>query len=439
MATYADKRTLAIVELSPQTEGALIGRWPELPALGVAIPDTKDGTEPPRSIPDDRSPAFLDSGANAVCAFRHTPAAIALASLSGELVYVNAEAERLFGIAPGTLPHGRYIADVISDASHLSSLEDVARDGRQRQFEMSHEFGEGGHIHFYCRLARVSAPSGIPAWLVFIAFAPNRETPTIDASIAASESAQMIHKLSGIAFWKIRKNDNNDWADCAMRWSESPFEMPALDSVLRRQTLRTYAELVVPEDRPSIFASLSRSITDGSPYEAVYRFISESGAPIIMASRAIVIPDPVTGTPSELWGLEQDITMIFNGQALPHNKASTLDAIASAIDGPVYAVDRDFRYIYFNDFFRDTARRVLGVEVELGRKIAERDTRRAAVLENLRRALGGARVVEETTIPFDGSADCRYELTYAPLSCPLAPMGVAVFGVRIARPRDHQS
>jgi PAS domain-containing protein len=362
-----------------------------------------------------------------------------LASLSGELVYVNEEAERLFGIAHGTFPHGRYLADVISDTNHLSSLEGVARDGRQRQFQMSHQFGEGGHIHFYCRVARVSAPSGIPAWLVFIAFAPNRETPAIDASIAAPESAQMLDQLSGIALWKIRKNDNDDWADCPMRWSESPFEIPALDSVLRRATLRAYTELIVPEDRPPMFASLARSITDGSPYQAVYWLISDSAAPIIIASRAIVIPDPVTGTPSELWGLEQDITMIFNGQAVPHNKASTLDAIGSTIDGPVYAVDRAFRYIYFNDFFRDAARRVFGVEVELGMKIVEQDTRRAAVLANLRRAVGGVRVVEETTIPSDGAADCQYELTYAPLSSPTRSAGVAVFGVRVARSRGRQS
>jgi len=368
----------------------------------------------------------------------HAPAAIAVANLSGELVYVNAEAERLFGIAHGALPGGRYVADFISDRSHLSSLEGVARDGRQRQFELSHEFGEGGRIHLHCRLARVSAPSGIPAWLVFIAFAPNHATPAIDAS----ESAHMIHKLSGIALWKIRKTDDNDWADCPMQWSESPFEFPALDSVSGRKTLRAYTQLVLLEDRPSIFASLSRSITDGSPYEVVYRLSSESGSPTIIASRAIFIPDPVTGTPCELWGLEQDITMVFNGQALPNIKASTLDAIASTMDGPLYAVDRDFRYIYFNDFFRDTARRVLGADVQLGKKITDtgnRDTRRAAVMANLRRALAGARFVEETTIPFDGSTGRRYELTYVPLSSPLTPTGVAVFGVRVERPRDRQS
>jgi PAS domain-containing protein len=288
----------------------------------------------------------------------------------------------------------------------------------------------------------VSAPSGIPAWLAFTAFGSYYETPATDAGIDASESAQMIHKLSGIAFWKIRKNDDHDWADCAMRWSETPFEAPALDSILRRQTLRAYAERIVPEDRPSIFASLSQSLADGSAYEAVYRLISASSAPTIMASRAIFIPDPVTGAPSELWGLEQDITMVFNGRALPHHKASTLDAVASSMDGPLYAVDRDFRYIYCNDFFRDTARRILGVEVELGKKVADmrnRDRRRAAMLANLRRAQGGARVVEETTIPFEGSTDRRYELTYVPLSGSSTPLGVAVFGVPVARPRDQQS
>jgi len=52
------------------------------------------------------------------------------------------------------------------------------------------------------------------------------------------------------------------------------------------------------------------------------------------------------------------------------------------------------------------------------------------VLGHLRRALTGARVVEELPIPYDDSIVRHYELTYSPMKSDATTGGVTVFGAR---------
>jgi hypothetical protein len=76
----------------------------------------------------------------------------------------------------------------------------------------------------------------------------------------------------------------------------------------------------------------------------------------------------------------------------PYEKAAILDTIAANMEAPVYAVDRDLRYTYFNSFFAFMFRRVYGVDAVLGEKAYEAvadDGRRRTVLGHLRRALAG--------------------------------------------------
>jgi GGDEF domain-containing protein len=117
----------------------------------------------------------------------------------------------------------------------------------------------------------------------------------------------------------------------------------------------------------------------------------------------------------------------------PYEKAAILDTIAANLEAPVYAVDRDLRYTYFNSFFASMLRRVYGADAMLGEKAYEAvsdDGRRRVVLGHLRRALAGARVVEEIPVSVDDATVRRYELTYSPIRGGAATGGVTVFGIR---------
>jgi hypothetical protein len=135
----------------------------------------------------------------------------------------------------------------------------------------------------------------------------------------------------------------------------------------------------------------------------------------------------------ELWGVDIDVSGVFADKALPLHKASILDAIGMNLEAPIYAVDEKFRYIYFNDFYREAMLQVYRVDPALGERAyaaVAQGTRRRTVLGHLRRAYGGSRVVEEVPIPWDKSVRI-YEVTYAPIVSGSATTGVTVFGVKV--------
>src|SRR6202046_241205 len=73
-----------------------------------------------------------DAFSSGMVALEHSPAALGLATLAGDLLYLNANGERLFGLARGDALTGRNLADICSDSGQLGALEAVARDGRER-------------------------------------------------------------------------------------------------------------------------------------------------------------------------------------------------------------------------------------------------------------------------------------------------------------------
>lgn len=374
------------------------------------------------------------SVANAMRALENCPAAICLASLSGELLYINAKAEIIFGVAHGADTNGRYISDLFSEKSQLAELEAVARDGIERQFEMFREVGELGRRHLLCKLSRLSEDSGIPAWLVFVVFENDHRTALEEAVIDDAETLRIIRQIGGIAAWKMHLQEGQEWNANAMQWSNEVFTLLNVNRTAVLQTPRAYFDFVQTEDRRGMLAALQKALAEGSRYEAVYRLRPKNGAAKVILSRAILVREQASDAPQELWGIEQDISAAFSG-LVPHSKASILDTVASAIDGPIYAVDRNCRFIYFNDFVRDGMRVLYGIEAEIGKRVfdfPDHRARRKILMANFRRAFGGVRVVEKIALPFDKSSTQVFEITYAPIMNASAITGVSVFGVRVA-------
>lgn len=371
--------------------------------------------------------------ANALRALEHAPAGVCLASLSGEMLYINERAEVIFGISHDSDLAGRHIGDIFEGKAQLAELESVARDGRERQFEMYREVGEQGRRHLICKLMRLTEDSGIPAWLVFLVIENDHRTSGDEHIIDDAETLRIIRQLSGIAAWKMRIDDDHDLGNNFMQWSDEVFDL--LNSNRNTpQTPRGYMDFVHTEDRKSMLLALKSALADGSRYEAVYRLRQKGGGSTrIILSRALVVKDPAVGAPRELWGVEQDITAAFSG-LLPHSKASILDTVAAAIEGPVYAVDREFRFIYFNEFVREIRRAMFGLETEIGQRVTDfpdHTSRRRTLVANLRRALGGVRLVERMELTVDPAINQAFEVTYAPMPTGSAPTGIAVIGVRI--------
>ncbi len=113
-----------------------------------------------------------DAFSSGMVALERSPAAIALATLAGDLLYLNASAEQLFGLAPGAALTGRNLADICTDAGQLGALEAVARDGRERSLfiragSASSTAADLAPLRMLCKLTRIDGYGGIPTWLAF--------------------------------------------------------------------------------------------------------------------------------------------------------------------------------------------------------------------------------------------------------------------------------
>jgi PAS domain-containing protein len=378
-------------------------------------------------------------------ALEHSPAALGLATLAGDLLYLNARGERLFRLARGASFAGRNLADICSDPGQLGALEAVARDGRERSLliragglttAMDRETiqaPEGAPRPVLCKLTRIDGYGGIPTWLAFAGIERDDSAAAADAPLGEAESMSIIRRLASVTAWKMRIDTAESWTQCAMRWDPDVQGLLNLKNSHSNLTAQQFLDYVAREDRELARDVFHNSLQSDAPVEAVYRVNPRNGSPKNVLARAFVAPDAEADYAQTLFGTVQDITSALSNEMRPYEKAAILDTITANMEAPVYAVDRDLRYTYFNSFFAFMLRRVYGADVVLGEKAYEAvsdDARRRTVLGHLRRALGGARVVEEVPVSVDDAMVRRYELTYSPLRSGAVTGGVTVFGIR---------
>jgi len=374
-----------------------------------------------------------DAFSSGMVALHHSPAALGLATLAGDLLYLNSNGERLFGVTPGANLTGLNLADICSDAGQMGTLEAVARDGRERNLLIYREAPDAAPMRLTCKLARIAGHGEIPTWLAFAVLERDDSATDDDAPLSDTESMSIIRRLSSMATWKMPLDAQGSWTQNSMQWGAGMHALLNLKPGHSKLAAHHFMESVAREDRELVREVLEQTLLSGARSEAVYRMNPRNGSPKIVLGRTVLAADTdASGVPT-LFGSVQDITSVLGNEMRPYEKAAILDTIAANMEAPVYAVDRDLRYTYFNSFFAFMLRRVYGADAVLGERAYEAvadDGRRRVVLGNLRRALAGTRVVEEVPVAVDDSMVRRYELTYSPMKSGTATGGVTVFGVR---------
>jgi PAS domain-containing protein len=147
---------------------------------------------------------FADAFSSGMLALEHAPAALGLATLAGDLLYLNASGERLFGIAHGAHLAGRNLADICTETGQLSALEAVARDGRERNLAIYRQPAGMAPTRLLCKLTRIAGYGGIPTWLAFAVLDRDDTAADDDASLGEAESMSIIRRLASVAARKMR-------------------------------------------------------------------------------------------------------------------------------------------------------------------------------------------------------------------------------------------
>jgi PAS domain-containing protein len=353
------------------------------------------------------------------------------------MLYLNEKGRELFRIEAGANLDNSNIATILTSKEQLMLFDAVARDGKERLIQISVEGGAGEEPHtLVCRTARVHGEGGIASWMTFAAVEEQDGQPPED-DLTNNSHLKQTRNLAGLATWKMQVEDSQDWTSNAVKWDAEMYTLLNVPPDSLAATPDNFLNFVVPEDRGAILSAMRSHLADGSPYEVVFRLKPRNGPVKVMLSRGMSIEEP--GARAVL-GTVQDITPVNSARPQLFEKAALLDALAAGVEAPVYAVDDQFRCVYFNQFVEHAIRHLYGMKPVLGEKIYQfvlSDPRRRTIIRNLRRARDGFRVVETVPLVLTDSIVHQYELNYSPIVEGSVTSGVAVFGTRIRTDRGR--
>lgn len=109
------------------------------------------------------------------------------------------------------------------------------------------------------------------------------------------------------------------------------------------------------------------------------------------------------------------------------------EALLDAVAGPAFFLDRDLRYLAFNEANRAVVKELYGTDLEIGAHLAEVvavDADRAALEESVRRALEGCTHTDGSWYGHENEGGRRYfSITYAPVRRSGTTIGVAAVAV----------
>jgi PAS domain-containing protein len=392
------------------------------------IGSDSSAADPPGSPPD--------AALIAATASLHCPAALILATLAGHVVYGNARAMLLFGSSPAVEFQSHDLSDFFVESAQMTEIEAVARDGRERQFRLTREVEGLGRRTFLCRVSRVAGRAGIPTWIAFVA----QELEYIaDGDVAITESSILdtYRAVAGSAAWRMTlEHPPAEWRKNPVHCTRERLALFGIRNAPATLTAESFLDLVHVADRGIVYESIETSLKVLTPFEVVYRLVPKLGQSRILLTRGVPLrADSDDAGSRALCGVDVDLSAAVADDKIPCEKSNVLDSLAARFEGPLYAVDPQFRYVYFNETFKRNMRELYGAETQLHGKAFEPPSagaRRRVVLANFRRALTGISVVEKVSVRLKDTGITTYEVTYAPMMVAAQVRGVVVFGTRAA-------
>jgi PAS domain-containing protein len=400
--------------------------------MGNDAARNKGGSDSPAT--DSLGSPLPGSTPIAATASLHCPAALTLATLAGHVVYGNVRAMQLFGSSSAAEFQSHNLSDFCIDSARMTEIEAVARDGRERQFRLTRKIEGLGPRTFLCRVSRVAGRAGIPTWIAFVA----QELEYVaegDVEMTETSILETYRTVAGSAAWRMTlEHPPAEWRKNPVHCTRERLALFGIRNTPATLAAESFLDLVHVADRGVVYEAIETSLKGLTPFEVAYRLVPKLGQSRILLTRGVPVrSDSEEADSRTLCGVDVDLSAAVAEDKIPCEKSSVLDSLAAHFEGPLYAVDPQFRYVYFNDVFRRNMRELYGAETQIHGKAFESSSagaRRRVVLANFRRALTGVSVVEKVSVRLKDTGITTYEITYAPMMIATQVRGVVVFGIR---------
>ena len=321
-----------------------------------------------------------------------TPDLITRIDSEGYLLFVNHSAQEIYGLKPEACV-GRSAFDFIHPDD---------RSGTEAAFQYSLKSGVEIFTH-ESRLVGISGQVHHMAWTIrierdeagnFCGFACTAKDITnfkqTEEALRQSkrELSTLMNNLPGMVFFCL--NDQN-WT---MKFvSEGAFSLTGyLPDELIDNKLFSYCKIIYPDDRPMVWSTIQEAVKKKSAYDIEYRIVKKDGTTKYVWERG----QGIFASDDSLHHIEGFITDTTESkqaeEALKRSQLLLVSSLESQRDTILLAVDRNYRYLYFNKAHSDVMKAAYNKDIKLGMNILEcitSDEDRKADIDNYNRALNG--------------------------------------------------
>ena len=168
-----------------------------------------------------------------------------------------------------------------------------------------------------------------------------RKQAEIKLKRSESQLAQALHiaKLGGW-YWDLRTE--------RFSWSDELYRLYGLRPHSVELTIETFMELIHPEDRATLRATLEKARRDHQPFTCYHRAILPEGCERIFYTRASVILGE-DGVPLRVFGTSQDVTERKQAEEALRCAQARIESILNSVADIHILFDREWRYLYVNE------------------------------------------------------------------------------------------
>ena len=321
-----------------------------------------------------------------------TPDLITRIDSEGHLLFVNHSAQEIYGLKP----------EACIGRSAFDFIHPDDRRGTEAVFQYSLKSGVEIFTHEN-RLAGITGQMHHMAWTIsierdeagnFCGFAGTAKDITnlkqTEEALRQSkrELSTLMDNLPGMVFFCL---NDQDWT---MKFvSEGSFRLTGYspDELIDNKLL-SYCKIIYPDDRPMVWSTIQASIKKKSAYDIEYRIVKKDGTVKYVWERG----QGIFASDDSLHHLEGFITDITASkqaeEALKSSQLLLMSSPESQKDTILLAVDRNYRYLYFNKAHSEVMKAAYNKDIKLGMNILEcitSDEDRKADIDNYNRALNG--------------------------------------------------
>jgi signal transduction histidine kinase len=174
----------------------------------------------------------------------------------------------------------------------------------------------------------------------------------------------MATRSAGMGIWSW------DIATDQLSWDHGMLELYQVGDHQLGSVYERWLSLIHPDDRDKTTTDIQNAIMGIKVYDTEFRIIWPDGSVHHIRATAILERD-AAGKAERMIGANWDITDIKQQQEWLSISESNLAAIIESADANIYSLDRELRYITFNDSLRKSIQRIFNIDIKPGDKVFE--------------------------------------------------------------------